>query len=98
MDTTGEEEPEPIRLKSIKNNKTFTVPQSDRVRKTQTQTRGCRDSHQERNTHSIKITSQTLIISVTNMRRVYLKGTSDMFHIRFNFFKAVMLIPELKYR
>lgn len=32
MDTVGEEEPEPITLKSIKNNKTFTVPRNDRVR------------------------------------------------------------------
>lgn len=32
MDTVGEEEPDPIKLKSVKNNKTFTVPQNDRVR------------------------------------------------------------------
>lgn len=32
MDTVGEEEHDPIRLKSIKTNKTFTVPQNDRVR------------------------------------------------------------------
>lgn len=32
MDTVGEDEPDPIKLKSIKNNKTFTVPQNDRVR------------------------------------------------------------------
>lgn len=32
MDAVGEEEPEPIKLKSVKNNKTFTVPQNDRVR------------------------------------------------------------------
>ena len=31
MDAVGEDEPDPIRLKSIKNNKTFTVPQNDRV-------------------------------------------------------------------
>ncbi|KAM7002276.1 cyclin-dependent kinase 10 [Tautogolabrus adspersus] len=30
MESIGEEEPDPIRLKSVKNNKTFTVPQSDR--------------------------------------------------------------------
>uniref|UniRef100_H3CTV9 Cyclin dependent kinase 10 n=1 Tax=Tetraodon nigroviridis TaxID=99883 RepID=H3CTV9_TETNG len=30
MDTVGEEEHDPIRLKSIKTNKTFTVPQNDR--------------------------------------------------------------------
>ncbi|XP_035520672.1 cyclin-dependent kinase 10 [Morone saxatilis] len=30
MDTVGEDEPDPIKLKSIKNNKTFTVPQNDR--------------------------------------------------------------------
>ncbi|XP_010767697.1 cyclin-dependent kinase 10 [Notothenia coriiceps] len=30
MDNVGEDEPEPIKLKSIKTNKTFTVPQSDR--------------------------------------------------------------------
>lgn len=32
MDATGEDEPDPIKLKSIKNNKTFTVPQNYRVR------------------------------------------------------------------
>lgn len=32
MDTVGEEEHDPIKLKSIKNNRTFTVPQNDRVR------------------------------------------------------------------
>lgn len=32
MDAVGEDEPDPIKLKSIKNNKTFTVPQNDRVR------------------------------------------------------------------
>ncbi len=32
MDTVGEDEPDPIKLKSVKNNKTFTVPQNDRVR------------------------------------------------------------------
>lgn len=32
MDTVGEDEPDPIKLKSVKNNKTFTVPQKDRVR------------------------------------------------------------------
>lgn len=32
MDATGEDEPDPIKLKSIKGNKTFTVPQNDRVR------------------------------------------------------------------
>lgn len=32
MDTVGEDEPDPIKLKSIKNNKTFRVPQNDRVR------------------------------------------------------------------
>ena len=32
MDTVGEDEPDPIKLKSVKNNKTFAVPQSDRVR------------------------------------------------------------------
>lgn len=32
MEAAGDDEPEPIKLKSIKNNKTFTVPQSDRVR------------------------------------------------------------------
>ncbi|TNN00981.1 hypothetical protein fugu_012227 [Takifugu bimaculatus] len=30
MDTVGEEEHDPIKLKSIKNNRTFTVPQNDR--------------------------------------------------------------------
>ena len=35
MDNVGDDEPDPIRLKSIKNNKTFTVPQSDRVRNNQ---------------------------------------------------------------
>ncbi|XP_034735693.1 cyclin-dependent kinase 10 [Etheostoma cragini] len=30
MDTVGEDEQDPIKLKSIKNNKTFTVPRSDR--------------------------------------------------------------------
>ncbi|XP_054475283.1 cyclin-dependent kinase 10 isoform X2 [Anoplopoma fimbria] len=30
MDAVGDDEPDPIKLKSIKNNKTFTVPQSDR--------------------------------------------------------------------
>uniref|UniRef100_A0A7N8YIW3 Cyclin dependent kinase 10 n=1 Tax=Mastacembelus armatus TaxID=205130 RepID=A0A7N8YIW3_9TELE len=30
MDTVGEDDPDPIRLKSIKNHKTFTVPQTDR--------------------------------------------------------------------
>uniref|UniRef100_A0A3Q1HKR4 Protein kinase domain-containing protein n=1 Tax=Anabas testudineus TaxID=64144 RepID=A0A3Q1HKR4_ANATE len=30
METVGEDEPDPIKLKSIKNNKTFTVPQNDR--------------------------------------------------------------------
>lgn len=33
MDTVGEEEPEPIKLKSLKNNRVFTVPQNDRVGK-----------------------------------------------------------------
>lgn len=33
MDAVGEEEHDPIKLKSIKTNKTFTVPQNDRVRK-----------------------------------------------------------------
>lgn len=33
MDTVGEEEHDPIRLKSIKTNKSFTVPENDRVRK-----------------------------------------------------------------
>lgn len=33
MDTVGEEEQDLIKLKSLKNNKTFTVPQNDRVRK-----------------------------------------------------------------
>lgn len=32
MDFAGDDEPEPIKLKSIKNNRTFTVPQKDRVR------------------------------------------------------------------
>lgn len=32
MDAAGEEEHDPIKLKSIKNKKTFTVPQNDRVR------------------------------------------------------------------
>lgn len=32
METVGEDEPDPIKLKSIKNNTTFTVPQNDRVR------------------------------------------------------------------
>lgn len=32
MDAVGDEESEPIKLKSIKNNKTFAVPQNDRVR------------------------------------------------------------------
>ena len=35
MDNVGDDEPDPIRLKSIKNKKTFTVPQSDRVRNNQ---------------------------------------------------------------
>lgn len=30
MEAAGEDEPEPIRLKSVKDNKTFTVPQNDR--------------------------------------------------------------------
>lgn len=33
METVGEDEPDTIRLKSIKDNKTFTVPQNDRVSK-----------------------------------------------------------------
>lgn len=33
MGSVGEEEHDPIKLKSIKTNKTFTVPQNDRVRK-----------------------------------------------------------------
>lgn len=33
MGSVGEEEHHPIKLKSIKTNKTFTVPQNDRVRK-----------------------------------------------------------------
>lgn len=32
MDAVAEDEPDPIKLKSVKNNKTFTVPQNDRVR------------------------------------------------------------------
>lgn len=32
MDAVGEEEHDPIKLKSIKNKKTFKVPQNDRVR------------------------------------------------------------------
>lgn len=32
MDAAGEDEPDPIKLKSLKDNKTFTVPQNYRVR------------------------------------------------------------------
>lgn len=32
MDPVAEDEPEPIKLKSIKDHKTFTVPRNDRVR------------------------------------------------------------------
>lgn len=35
MDAVGEEEPEPIKLTSLKNNRVFTVPQNDRVGKRQ---------------------------------------------------------------
>lgn len=38
MDTVGEEEHDPIKLKSIKTNKSFTVPENDRVRKRLTAT------------------------------------------------------------
>lgn len=32
MDAAPDDEPDPIKLKSVKNNRVFTVPQNDRVR------------------------------------------------------------------